>query len=90
MYKYPSIHVISVNCALFQTFLRASRTFLHRTRLQSPIKCDLIPLVFFLQDYINSRVYENNPGTIEKLKAEIRERVAEFDEEMPSDLDKLC
>lgn len=40
-----------------------------------PRSPDLTPPDFFLCDYMKSRVYSNNPTTIAKLKANIREEM---------------
>lgn len=47
-----------------------------------PRSCDLTPLDFFLWGYAKGRVYANNPQTLEQLKANIREVMAEIEPEM--------
>jgi len=48
----------------------------------SPRSCDLTPLNFFLWDYAKDRVYANNPLTLEHLKNNICEVMAEIPVEM--------
>ena len=43
-----------------------------------PTSCDLIPLDFFLWDYLKSKVYANNPTTIRALQEEIKRCIKEI------------
>ena len=43
-----------------------------------PTSCDLIPLDFFLWDYLKSKVYANNPTTIRALQEEIKRCINEI------------
>lgn len=47
-----------------------------------PRSCDLTPLDFFLWGYVKSRVYANKPETLEHLKNNIRQVIAEIPPEM--------
>ena len=47
-----------------------------------PRSCDLTPLDFFLWGYAKDRVYANNPQTLDELKTNIRNVMAEIPPEM--------
>ena len=47
-----------------------------------PRSCDLTPLDFFLWGYAKDRVYADKPSTIEHLKANIRQVIAEISSNM--------
>lgn len=47
-----------------------------------PRSCDLTPLDFFLWGYLKSRVYRNNPQTIQDLKTNIRDEIRGIEEPM--------
>lgn len=47
-----------------------------------PRSCDLTPLDFFLWGYVKSRVYVNKPETLQHLKNNIRQVIAEIPPEM--------
>lgn len=47
-----------------------------------PRSCDLTPLDFFLFGYLKSRVYANNPQTLQQLKDNIRRAIAEISPDM--------
>ena len=52
-----------------------------------PRSCDISPLDFFLWGYIKSRVYKNNPTTLEELEENIRTVIAEIQQDL---LQKVC
>ena len=53
-----------------------------------PRSCDLTPMDFFLWGHLKSKVYSNNPTTIQQLKDEIIKQIGQIRQQLCKDVIK--